>query len=193
MREELTVDGTLDPRYHATILSYEPDEGYTTAYGVDWFERGYTETDFFIKKYTNAATGSDAFASGFDYHIIRYADVLLMYAECLANTGDVAGAAGYVQQVRNRANLPDREAEFAALSLDDFMDQLEHERIMELAIEGHRWWDILRWGKLDDSAELAELQSHDFEFNTFAANRKVMPIAQTELDRNPNLVGNSAN
>lgn len=193
MREELTVDGTLDPRYHATILSYEPDEGYTTAYGVDWFERGYTETDFFIKKYTNAATGSDAFASGFDYHIIRYADVLLMYAECLANTGDVAGAAGYVQQVRNRANLPDREAEFAALSLDDFMDQLEHERIMELAIEGHRWWDILRWGKLDDAAELAELQSHDFEFSTFAANRKVMPIAQTELDRNPNLVGNSAN
>lgn len=193
MREELTVDGTLDPRYHATILSYEPDEGYTTAYGVDWFERGYTETDFFIKKYTNAATGSDAFASGFDYHIIRYADVLLMYAECLANTGDVPGAAGYVQQVRNRANLPDREAEFAALSLDEFMDQLEHERIMELAIEGHRWWDIQRWGKLDDSAELAELQSHDFEFNTYAVGRKVLPIAQTELDRNPNLVGNSAN
>jgi len=193
MREELTVDGTLDPRYHATILSYEPDEGYTTAYGEDWFDRGYGEDEYFIKKYTNAVDGSDAFTSGFDYHIIRYADVLLMYAECLANTGNIPQAATYVQQVRNRANLPDRQAEFAGYSLDEFMDQLEHERIMELAIEGQRWWDIKRWGFLQDPSELEELQSHDSEFNTYSVGRDVMPIAQTELDRNPNLVGNSAN
>lgn len=193
MREERTVDGNLDPRYHATILSYEPDEGYTTAYGVDWFERGFQEGDYFIKKYTNAADGSDAFTSGFNYHIIRYADVLLLYAECLANTGDVAKAATYVQQVRNRANLPDREAEFAGYSLDEFMDQIEHERIMELAVEGKRWWDIRRWGYLDDATELSNLQAHDFEFNTYTDNKDIIPIPQAEIDRNPNLVGNRAN
>ncbi|WP_420458144.1 RagB/SusD family nutrient uptake outer membrane protein [Neolewinella sp.] len=191
MREERTIDGSLDPRYHATILSYEPDDGYTTAYGVDWFERGFREGDYFIKKYTNAVGGTDAFTAGFDYHIIRYADVLLMYAECLANTGNIAAAAGYVQQVRDRANLPDREAEFAGYSLTAFMDQIEHERIMELAIEGKRWEDIRRWGLLE--TELDELQSHDFEFNTYSAGRDLIPIPQPELDRNENLVGNSAN
>ncbi len=198
MREELTIDGTLDPRFSATIVSYEPQLGDTVVWGQNWhtaFEGTLAETDFFIKKFTHAdqPAGTDAFASGYNYHIIRYADVLLMYAECLANTGNIAGAAGYVQQVRNRANLPDREAEFAGYSLDQFMDQIEHERIMELAIEGKRWWDIKRWGYLDNSAKLDELKQHDFEFNTYTSGREVLPISQAELDRNENLVGNSAN
>ncbi len=195
MRKEKTVDNKLDPRYHATILSYEPTEGYTTAYGQDWLTRygPGSEGNYYIKKYTNAVGGTDAFTAGFNYHVIRYADVLLMYAECLANTGKIGDAAKLVQQVRNRANLPNREAEFAALSLADFMKQLEHERIMEVPIEGKRWYDIKRWGFLNDPAKLAELKAHDFEFNTFAAGKDFIPIAQTELDRNPNLVGNSAN
>lgn len=193
MREERTVDGKLDPRYHSTLLSYEPADGFTTAYGQDWFARGYPADAYFIKKYTNAVGGTDAFTAGFNYHIIRYADVLLMYAECLANTGNIGEAAGFVQQVRNRANLPNREAEFAAFTLTQFMDQLEHERIMELAIEGKRWYDLRRWGKLSGSS-LDALKAHDFEFNTFTPNQdEVIPIAQSELDRNPNLVGNSAN
>jgi hypothetical protein len=195
MREERTVDNKLDPRYHATILSYEPSEGFTTAYGQDWIERygPGSEGNYYIKKYTNAVGGTDAFTAGFNYHIIRYADVLLMYAECLAITGNMADAAKYVQQVRDRANLPNREAEFAGYSVDQFMAQIEHERIMELPIEGKRWYDIKRWGYLNNPARLEELKSHDFEFNTYAAGKDFIPIAQTELDRNPNLVGNSAN
>ncbi len=197
MRQELTVDGDLDPRYHSTILSYEPTEGYTTAYGVDWLtDAGYQPGDYFIKKYTNSdntSANEAANTSGINYHIIRYADVLLMYAECLAINGDVGGAAGFVQQVRDRANLPDREAELAGYNLDQFMEQLSHERVMELAIEGLRFHDIRRWGWLDNPTKLAELQSHDFEFNSYNSNRKWMPIAQGELDVNPNLVGNSAN
>ncbi|MCB0636224.1 MAG: RagB/SusD family nutrient uptake outer membrane protein [Lewinella sp.] len=196
MRQERTIDGKLDPRYHATILSYEPDEGYTTAYGQDWLTRygAGSEGQFYIKKYTNAVGGTDAFTSGFDYHIIRYADVLLLYAECLANTGNIPMAAQYVQQVRDRANLPDREAEFAGYTLPQFMDQLDHERIMELAIEGKRWWDIKRWGYLNDANKLAELKAHNAEFNTFTAGEdEFIPIFQGELDVNPNLVGNSAN
>jgi starch-binding outer membrane protein, SusD/RagB family len=193
MRAEKTVDDKLDPRYHATILSYEPTEGYTTAYGTDWLSRGYGVNDYFIKKYTNAVSGSDPFTSGVNYHIIRYADVLLMYAECLANTSDVANAAKYVQMVRDRANLPDREAEFAGYTVPQFMNQLAHERVMELAIEGSRYNDLKRWGWLENDARLTELKSHDFEFNTFQPAKRVMPIPQSELDRNPNMDGNSSN
>ncbi|HTJ48962.1 MAG TPA: RagB/SusD family nutrient uptake outer membrane protein [Cyclobacteriaceae bacterium] len=193
MRAEKTIDGKLDPRYHATILSYEPAEGDSMAYGAKWADKGYLPTDYFIKKFTLAATGADPFRSGINYPVVRYADVLLMYAECQANTSNIPDAAKYVQIVRDRANLPDRESEFAAYSLDQFMTQLAHERIMELAIEGSRWNDIKRWGWLEDTNKLNELKSHDFEFNTFTSTRKYMPIPQTDLDRNPNLTGNAAN
>lgn len=188
--KEATVDGKLDPRYPATILSYRPDDGLTKAYGTDYFlDRNLS----YIAKYTLANEGGNPFTSGINYHVIRYADVLLMYAEALANTNKIADAAKYVQQVRDRANMPNREAEFAALSLTDFMLQLEHERVVELAIEGSRWQDIKRWGYLDNPSKLTELKSHDPEFNTFVSGREYQPIVQGELDRNPNLVGNSAN
>ena len=73
------------------------------------------------------------------------------------------------------------------------MDQLAHERITELAIEGLRYYDIKRWGWLNDATKLAELKANDDEFNTFVPGREYQPIVQGELDRNPNLVGNSAN
>lgn len=188
--KEATIDGELDPRYAATILSYRPDDGLTQAYGRDYFLDPNLN---YIAKYTLANEGGNPFTSGINYHVIRYADVLLMYAEALANNGQIATAASYVQQVRDRANMPDREAEFATLSLSDFMKQIEHERVVELAIEGSRWQDIKRWGYLTNPAKLTELKSHDPEFNTFVQGREYQPIVQGELDRNENLVGNSAN
>jgi hypothetical protein len=195
MREEKTIANTLDPRYHATLLSYEPTEGYTTAYGLPWATgtNGRPTTSFWIKKYTLAGTGGDPFASGINYHLIRFADVLLMYAECLANTGSIPAAAAQVQRVRDRANLPDREAEFAAYTVPQFMEQLAHERIMELAVESLRYYDVRRWGWLDNPAKVAELTANDPEFVNFVVARKYMPIPQRELDLNPNLVGNDYN
>ncbi|WP_228850769.1 RagB/SusD family nutrient uptake outer membrane protein [Aegicerativicinus sediminis] len=187
---ERTLDDKIDPRFPATILSYQPDEGLTQAYGRDYF---LDPNLYYIAKYTLANEGGDPFTCGINYHIIRYADVLLMYAECLANTGNIALAAEQVQKVRDRVNLPDREAEFAGYSLGQFMDQLAHERVTELGMEGLRWYDIKRWGWLEDSAKLNELKAHDSEFNTYVPNRKYQPISQNELDRNPNMVGNSAN
>ncbi len=208
LREERTIDGELDPRYSATLLSYEPAEGLTTGYGGQWYGPGPNfATDpsdtvpildpngVYIKKYTGAydyiPRGFDIFTFGMDYHIIRYADVLLMYAEALANAGDIPTAAQYVQQVRDRVNLPDRQAEFAGMSLNQFMDQIEHERVCELAIEGQRFHDLVRWGKLDN--ELAEIQANDPEFSSFVPARRFMPIPQSEIDRNPNLAGNLLN
>jgi hypothetical protein len=209
MREEKTLDNKLDPRYHATILSYEPSEGYTSAFGQTWDNYfndqmllpsglpnpnyGQTHGNHWIKKYTLAATGGDPFFSGINYQIIRLADVILMYAECLANTGNIPAAATEVQKVRNRANLPNRQAEFAAYTLPQFMEQLAHERIMELAIEGSRFYDVRRWGWLDNAAKLAELRTNDPELTEFRASRKYLPIPQRDLDLNKNLVGNDYN
>lgn len=196
LTQERTIDDKIDPRFAATILSYQPDENLTQAYGVNYPVEADYPLDpnlYYIAKYTLANEGGDALTSGINYHVIRYADVLLMYAECLANTGDIPEAAALIQLVRDRANLPDREAEFAGYSLNQFMNQLAHERVTELAIEGSRYQDIKRWGWLDDPTKLNELKSNDPEFNTFVTNRKYQPIVQEELDRNPNMDGNAAN
>lgn len=191
LRAERTINDELDPRYAATILAYDPDEGLTQAYGTENFFLD--PNNIYIAKYTLANYGGDPFFCGINYSVIRLADVLLMQAECLANSGDIPRAAALVQLVRDRANLPDREAEFAGYNLTQFMDQLAHERVTELGLEGLRFYDIKRWGWLSDPAKLAELQSNDPEFNTFSPGREFQPIVQTELDRNPNLIGNSAN
>ncbi|WP_439129042.1 RagB/SusD family nutrient uptake outer membrane protein [Polaribacter sp.] len=190
LKQERTINNEIDPRYPATILSFLPAEGLTQSYGAPYF---LDQNQNYLAKYTLANEGGDPFTCGINYHIIRFADVLLMYAECLANTNNIASAATQVQRVRDRANLPDREAEFAALNLTQFMDQLAHERVTELAIEGLRWYDIKRWGWLDDATKLNELKAHDIDFDSYTPGRQFQPFPQSELDRNPNLVGNTAN
>ena len=190
LKAERTINNEIDPRYPATVLSYLPAEGLTQSYGQPYF---LDQNLNYIAKYTLANTGGDPFVCGINYHVIRFADVLLMQAECLANTGNIPGAAALVQRVRDRANLPDRETEFAGYNLAQFMDQLAHERVTELSIEGLRWYDIKRWGWLDDASKLNQLKANDPEFSSFAPNRKFQPLPQSELDRNPNLVGNAAN
>ncbi len=91
MRKEKTKDGKVDPRLLATILSYEPETGDTTAYGKGWHKIPYKETDIYIKKYTNADLGKNdefSFTSGINYNVVRLADVYLMYAECKNELND---------------------------------------------------------------------------------------------------------
>ncbi len=64
---------------------------------------------------------------------------------------------------------------------------------MELPIEGIRFYDIIRWGWLKDATKLAELKSHDPEFNNYQPGKKYLKIPQGELDLNANLKPNSAN
>ncbi len=198
--EEKTIDGKVDPRFYTTIASYQPEVGDTIYYEEGWITQGQDEDAVYIRKYTNDGTsgytteldGSDPI-SGINYRILRYADVLLMYAEAQNELGNTAECAKYIQMVRDRVNLPDREDEFAAFTQEEMRDQISHERVLELGIEGQRIDDLIRWGWFYDSDRLAELQSHDSEFDTYLEGREYLPVPQTELDDNPNLSPNSAN
>ncbi len=74
-----------------------------------------------------------------NWPVYRYADVLLLLAECLVEQGRAAEAAPYINQVRQRAGLP-------ALKTVD-AQAVADERRHELAFESHRWFDLLRTGK----------------------------------------------
>jgi hypothetical protein len=126
--------------------------------------------------------------------VLRYADILLMSAECkiLGPNKDFAGAAALINQVRRRADpsgtiLPDRTVG----SQDEMFDHLMHERRVELALESHRYNDLVRWHR----AGLINIKT-DIDFGRTPANTNwnerhlLKPIPQRELDLNSNLKQN---
>lgn len=192
-QQEQTVEGELDPRLLATIASYEPEAGATTAYGEPW---PHSEDAIYPKKYTNDGFGyvnEYDINSGINYRVLRYADILMMYAEALNELGQTGEAYQYIQQVRDRANLPDLATVSPNMNQAQMRDRIGHERYLEFAIESQRINDIIRWGWLYDAGKLAELQARDPDFATWTPGNEYLPIPQRELDVNPNLATNPAN
>ncbi|MBD0823237.1 RagB/SusD family nutrient uptake outer membrane protein [Aestuariibaculum marinum] len=188
-QEELTVSGEIDPRLDATMFYNKPG---MMLYGVE-FSAHYAGNasylnEIFCAKYQNS-DGSQAneydWRSGINERILRYADVLLMYAECLNELGQTASAYPYIQQVRDRVNLPDLATVKPGMTQQEMRDQIAHERFLEFSLEGHRFDDIRRWGWLQDPAKLEWLKSRDPEFNSYVAGREYFPIPQSEMDNNP--------
>jgi len=194
---ESTVDGTLDPRLLSTIASYEPSENSTTVYAnVPW---PHAENAIYPRKYTHDGFGFATESQGsvelsdINYRLMRYSDVLLMYAEALNEQGQTSNAYSYIQQVRDRANLPNLNIVKPNMTQVQMRDQLAHERALELSVEGIRIHDLIRWGWFYDAGKLAELRQHDVDFNLWIPGKEYFPIPQSELDVNPNLLPNSAN
>jgi len=200
-RQEKTVDGKIDPRCLATVLYNDTADTHapTTPMYQTTFQAAYAASsaymaDVYCKKYENwygNKPNEYDWKSGINERLMRYADVLLMYAECENELGSQAIAAQYIQMVRSRANLPDRQAGFAGYTQAQLRDQIGHERMLELALEGHRFDDIRRWGWLSDATKLAWLKSRDPEFNSYIPGKELLPIPQTEIDNNPSIKQNA--
>jgi tetratricopeptide (TPR) repeat protein len=192
--DELTASGAVDPRLDATMFYNKPGtklygQDFATFYGANAGDLN----DLFCRKYQNS-DGNYAneydWRSGINERLLRYADVLLMYAECLNETGDTSGAYTYIQMVRNRVGLPNLSTAKPGLSQAQMRDQIGHERFLEFPLEGHRFDDIRRWGWLQDATKLAWLKSRDVEFNSYAAGREYFPIPQLDIDNNPGTIQN---
>lgn len=191
--KEKTINGETDPRLNVTIAWNDPD-GYML-YGVD-FSTYYASNpsdlnDIFVNKYQNSGgyrANEFDWRSGINERIMRYAGVLLMYAEALNATGDTQEAYTYVQMVRDRVNLPDLRTVKPNMTQHEMFLQIAHERFLELALEGHRFDDIRRWGWLDTRLEW--LKARDPEFESYTPGREYFPIPQLELDNNPGTVQN---
>lgn len=112
-------------------------------------QEGYTYLPVTLKYFDFGNEGMTTCASGNDNIIYRYADVLLMYAECLNVTGNTPSAAGYLNQVRARAGL----ANTTAATQEEMDVAIENERMLELCFEGHRWYDLVRRGRITEVIE----------------------------------------
>lgn len=149
---------------------------------------------------TNAAPGEN-YITGLDVNIIRLADVWLMAAECEVELGNLAGALKLVNDVRNRAaKLAPKKtasgANAAAYSVKpypSFANQeqartaVRFERRLELALEGHRFFDLVRWGIAKETIESYSAFEGEYLSSykglTFSAGAEYWPIPQVEIDR----------
>lgn len=109
-----------------------------------------------------------------DFPIFRYADILLMKAECMVRSSNAGGAKTYVDQVRERAGLN-------ALANDPTLEDIYNERGFELSWEGHRRQDMIRFGTFTKAHGMAPAADSHF---------KLFPIPTSALNANTNLTQN---
>lgn len=140
-----------------------------------------TTTNYrFCRKFADykATTLEDA---GVNFTLLRYADILLMYAEALNEQGQTAQAYEYINPIRTRAGLKG----LSGLSQADFRLAIEKERRVELAFEGHRWFDLIRTGRAQQVLN-ADYAARGLSF-TVEDHELLLPLPQGELDINPDL------
>ncbi len=202
-KKELNNDGEYDIRLKWTCF-YEgmntDFDGNDRIYGInlnneDVWQRQNWKNRVFYRKWS-----SECFRDFDDYHnpinirLIRYADILLSYAECLVQSGgSLSDAVAQVDRVRARVNMPKLAVNHAAATTNSeaFLKRLQTERSLELCTEGHRWADIKRWGLTETQAGIDELKSRDHWFNNFVIGRHdVLPIPSNEINNNPNQTQN---
>ncbi len=184
--KEKTADGKQDPRLNATIFWNDPD-------GMDVFGQSFksrygdTSDRLFWKKYSEYWLSGQDWDSAINFKVIRFADVLLMYAEALNELGRTQEAYAPINRVRARVGLAPLAP---GLSQQAMRDQLAHERVLELGLEQTRWHFLQRQGLLS-AASLPMLRAHDDEFSFFVNGKSErLPIPQAEVDLNPNVSQN---
>lgn len=127
---------------------------------------------------------------GNNWRIIRYADVLLMMAEALNNQGNTSEAEGFLNQVRERAEVAPK----TGMSQSEMTQAIIDERVLELTGEGHRFFDLVRWGLADDYLGATSLHGDhpkSLSGGTFQSGRdELVWIPASELSSNDKLVQN---
>ena len=203
----------LEPRFHATILYNGAEwKGRTIqpyAGGADgwkqWYNNtnpaGETTTGYYLRKMVDEGHDVVATPGGVaPFTIIRYAEVLLNKAEACYNLNKTAEANDAVAAIRNRVGLP-----YTPKGGSDLWTAIRQERKVELAFEGHWYWDLRRWGvaheqypegltgyqvhglKIDDNGDgtfTYEYVSVDNEDREFQERMYRLPMPDGELENN---------
>ena len=142
---------------------------------------------YYAKKFIYQSVGANNEGDN-DWPVLRYADIILLYAEALNENNKTPEALTQLNLVRTRSNLLPK----LGLNQTDARTAIRHERRIELCFEGERWFDLIRWGNF-----VQVMQAH--KTNYVAANGVIgnivstlnlYPIPTREIQLNPNLTQN---
>ena len=229
------LDVYVDPRIDFSLGRFEtPYLDYSVPLTIDGWIREYSNAGPYLNKKNipnNADRGSlsvatSASSSAKNFHLIRYADILLLYAEALIETGNYAEAGKYINQVRARAaNAYLAAVEYdedgnilgpgaSEYELDDLVNgtkgtdaagnyriglypdsqfadvqgatqALRFERHIELALEGHRWFDLARWGTAEDALtgflNYEQVHISKYSGRKYPSNLYTLPIPDAQI------------
>jgi hypothetical protein len=129
------------------IDAYDPDDE-----RLAWNISGDTEGDASGVKFPTTAGAED-------FHVIRFAEVLLIKAEVLARQNDLAGAVDTYNPIRVRAGLAPHHLGVDVTTQDEVLAAIANERRLELAFEGDRWPDLVRTGQAVPVLGIPEFQT----------------------------------
>ena len=176
---EVATTGTYDSRLYWTLFFNDPS--------VDVFGQSYTavfgaaSNRVIFKKYMRSDVpeyDNGPWQTSMNTVEFRFADLLLMMAEALNESGSTGLAYSHINNVRNRANMNDLTS---GLSQEQMRNRIIHERIMELAYEGHRFFDLRRWDILETTMQNSGKQGA----GNFSSNQHAFfPIPDTETNTN---------
>jgi len=155
-------------------------------------ERGQTIDRMYVKKYLSPVLSR--YDGDKDWPVLRFSDIILLYAEVLNELEGPSAALPYLNEVRERAHIP-------ALKIEDFSNThsmrmaLEKERRVELAYENHRWFDLIHTNRV-----LVVLNTHFMEEEYYSQlpdgvppmteSSIILPIPQKEIDVNQHITQN---
>lgn len=192
-------NGVADPRRDLTI--WDPDVSLMTNPDIEvYMGNSYLSCKYAM--YKDGPSGglyelTHPSRGPINIKVIRYSDVLLLYAEACAATDDLTNAKNALNEVRRRARgintniLSDFPYGTYSENAADLTKAIRHERRVELAMENHRWFDLCRWGIVSDvmetyrttpSMENAEVQA---EMKPFSKGKhELFPIPREEMNLN---------
>ncbi|MEY3239145.1 MAG: hypothetical protein RIR11_583 [Bacteroidota bacterium] len=168
--DEFFKEGFEDPRLKSTVFRVGDamgDRGIFTLAATGDLPHLYYPKKYFTGKNEDAPFGDAAPNGGSNDRVIRYSDVLLMHAEAAYHTGDEAGAKVSLNKVRSRVSIPNISA-----TGNDLLEAIYRERRLELGLEAHRFFDLVRTGKAPQV-----LGSLGFKAGT----HELFPIPQSQI------------
>lgn len=181
-----------DPRLPASVYF----QGDVFLIHLDRKFQGNTATKFGQKKYIRDNVSDTGIGpeqpGGQDFYVIRYADVLLMRAEALAESGQLSEVYPLLDQIRDRVDMPSvTDVNGTSLSQAELLALVKLERRSELAFEGLRFFDVKRWGETEAAYQRAKSDPVG-PYNPVYRGRQseVFAIPQAEIDANEQLVQN---
>lgn len=158
-------------------------EGWNSYFWRKWIPTG--NLDGYWGEYTRTP---------YEFPLIRLGDVLLMLAEAYNESGATDKAVIELNKVRERVGMPGLDSGPAWLAVngkEDMARRIRRERAFELAGEGQRYWDLKRWGLLEQSVKNATDIFGDLMYTrTYQERHKLWPIPLVEMERNLNLTQN---
>ena len=190
-----------DPLPSGATFRPEPNSGTADAIGNTYLA---STTGFVMKKYINTEDFATPGVSGINIILLRYAEILLTYAEAKIELNQLDQSVNdVINKVRNGRQDVKLPSIASGLSQVELREIVRHEREVELAFEGLRIFDIRRWKIAEkvmpgsifgitwlNDGTLSTIQVQAFE-RVFKPNRDYLwPIPQKELDLNPGLMQN---